>query len=108
MLGPIAAHPQKRSLGFSAWGVQIGVSRFPRDSSDGIDPAPQRHPCRISVCNGVCTPNQVYRIYTPHDIIALAQTTGSDRRHGMQSETILIPSYSAGAYVVKGVDATTK
>lgn len=29
MLGPIAAHPQKRSLGFSAWGVQIGVLDSP-------------------------------------------------------------------------------
>ncbi len=40
MLGPIATHSKKLSLGFSAWGIQTGVSRFSRDSSDEIDPAP--------------------------------------------------------------------
>jgi len=64
MLGPIALHPKKLSLGFSTWGIQSGVYRFSRDSSDETDPAPQRHTCPISVCKDVYTPNRVYRIYT--------------------------------------------
>jgi hypothetical protein len=40
ILGPIAAHPKKLSVGFSAWGIQAGLYAFSRDSSDEIDPAP--------------------------------------------------------------------
>jgi len=38
ILGPIAVHPNKLSVGFSAWGIQAGLYSVSRDSSDEIDP----------------------------------------------------------------------
>ena len=64
MLGPIAAHSKKLSLGYSAWRIQTEVYRFSRDSSGEIDPVPERHTFFISVCKNNSTPYRVHRIYT--------------------------------------------
>ncbi len=64
MLGPIAAHSKKLSLGYSARRIQTEVYRFSRDSSGEIDLVPERHTFSISVCKNNSTPYRIHRIYT--------------------------------------------
>jgi len=64
MLGPIAAHSKKLSLGFPAWRIQTEVYQFSRAGSGEIDPDPEWHTFPISVCKNNSTPYRVHRIYT--------------------------------------------